>query len=541
MFPAGVEVTGPLGSLDEIGCPPAMAAGPGPVRFSAESGVLTAMDLSDPALPVVLGQSGPGVSVRSMSVVEPGLVAATTMGSGLQVVDVSDPAHMVLVSEVRADPGVVWSIARSGSVAWVVADFGRLEAYDLSDPARPVKVAEVFGDGSRTSITNIAVRGGLLAMTSQGPSGTTRLDLVDVSDAGAPHVRGGVAVPVTNDALGHMALGAGYAALGNSTGGPVRLVDISDPDAPQVRAALASGAEGGLALRGGLLFAKDAGRLNVFDVSDLAHPVPVRSQTMASGRGELAVRGDTLASSLSPSNGILLYDISNPAAEIPLVRRLTPAASTLSLDWSEPDLALGGPGVIDTSDATRAYLRFPPLADAGLPPASARVAGFPGFLALAQGPDGLVVYPLTSGGPPAVRSGLPARVTACVGAPFELTVDAAAETGPLSYQWYRGEAPIAGAVGATLRIGAYSPGRDGGNYRCVVSNACGAVREPATGFVQVTSCTADFNCDGMADGFDYADYVDAFETGESRADVNFDGFVDFFDYSAFVGAFERGC
>lgn len=55
------------------------------------------------------------------------------------------------------------------------------------------------------------------------------------------------------------------------------------------------------------------------------------------------------------------------------------------------------------------------------------------------------------------------------------------------------------------------------------------------------ACPADFNGDGFIDGFDYDEYVDAFETGDMAADTNGDGFLDGFDYDDFVTIFELGC
>ena len=56
-----------------------------------------------------------------------------------------------------------------------------------------------------------------------------------------------------------------------------------------------------------------------------------------------------------------------------------------------------------------------------------------------------------------------------------------------------------------------------------------------------TLCLPDVNRDGFLDFFDYADFVDAFRSGDARADFNRDGFTDQFDYAAFVQAFETGC
>lgn len=51
----------------------------------------------------------------------------------------------------------------------------------------------------------------------------------------------------------------------------------------------------------------------------------------------------------------------------------------------------------------------------------------------------------------------------------------------------------------------------------------------------------DFNLDGFLDGFDYDDFVQAFEEGVPESDFNGDGFTDGFDYDDFVTAFETEC
>ncbi len=59
------------------------------------------------------------------------------------------------------------------------------------------------------------------------------------------------------------------------------------------------------------------------------------------------------------------------------------------------------------------------------------------------------------------------------------------------------------------------------------------------------TCRVDFDGDGFVDFFDFAAFVDCFETNTcppgKNADFDGDGFVDFFDFSAFVEAFEEGC
>ena len=54
-------------------------------------------------------------------------------------------------------------------------------------------------------------------------------------------------------------------------------------------------------------------------------------------------------------------------------------------------------------------------------------------------------------------------------------------------------------------------------------------------------CKADFNLDGFVDGFDYDDFIVAFETGAPAADTTADGYIDGFDYDTFMESFEQGC
>ncbi len=138
----------------------------------------------------------------------------------------------------------------------------------------------------------------------------------------------------------------------------------------------------------------------------------------------------------------------------------------------------------------------------------------------------------------------PAPQSTCPSGTGSFTV-AASGTDPFTYQWRKGGTPIDTAVNpsagtATLTLTHVQPA-DAGSYDCVVTTPCGGVTSnPAT----LTICTADFNCSGFVDCFDYEAFVGCFENqacGEGSADFNGDGFVDFFDYADFVEAYETGC
>jgi hypothetical protein len=54
-------------------------------------------------------------------------------------------------------------------------------------------------------------------------------------------------------------------------------------------------------------------------------------------------------------------------------------------------------------------------------------------------------------------------------------------------------------------------------------------------------CYADFNGDELLDLFDFLDYVNAFNAGDSEADCDQGGGMDLFDFLCFVNAFNAGC
>jgi len=78
----------------------------------------------------------------------------------------------------------------------------------------------------------------------------------------------------------------------------------------------------------------------------------------------------------------------------------------------------------------------------------------------------------------------------------------------------------------------------GGNFRCIVTNACGSV---TSNEATLTICAADFNCNGFVNGDDFDSYIAAFVSGDLSSDFNRDGFVNGDDFDAFVPVFELGC
>jgi len=153
----------------------------------------------------------------------------------------------------------------------------------------------------------------------------------------------------------------------------------------------------------------------------------------------------------------------------------------------------------------------------------------------------------------------PESVTVCpfVTATFSLVT--AAGSGPFTYQWqWQPSGPgtewaalVDGINTDNLGTPAFDVSRAstpsmnitsisglGGNFRCIVTNACGSV---TSNEATLTICPADFNCDGFVNGDDFDAFVDAFGVGNIAADFDNNGFVNGDDYDAYVIAFEAGC
>lgn len=160
-----------------------------------------------------------------------------------------------------------------------------------------------------------------------------------------------------------------------------------------------------------------------------------------------------------------------------------------------------------------------------------------------------------SGGPVVLAP--PANSAYCVGGDVTMSVVAAGSG--LTYQWQRFEEEHSDWMdiddltyddGSTV-VGSHSPtmhasntgGGAAGLFRVIVSNTCASVASaPCT----LSTCIADFNCDGLVEDSDFSVFVVAYDildcTDPSmpaycRSDLNFDGFVDDADFSIFVVAY----
>ena len=161
----------------------------------------------------------------------PTLEAAQYGGSGLMVVDVSDPMHAEQAALlVPTDP--FKAVAVSGRSAFVVDRAGAFRVLDISDPPLVHQVGQIGLTGTIYDLALLAVGPGDIAYVVASPSVySPRLWVVDASTPTAPALVAQLAID-TSSVLSlalhgqHLYLGAGFNEL--------LVVDVSQPTAPAV-------------------------------------------------------------------------------------------------------------------------------------------------------------------------------------------------------------------------------------------------------------------------------------------------------------------
>ena len=178
--------------------------------------------------------------------------------------------------------------------------------FDVVDAAGTMRrIGEYLGDGFPR---DIAAAGALVFVADQ-PAG---LLVVDVSDPAAPAVTGRLSLgrePVTGvvvpDVRSWDAAPPPVAVMASGTAG-LQVVDVSDAGAPLVAAPIASaGRFAGAAMWGARLFVAGDGALRVFDLTDSGQPALVAESDLGGAAGPVAV-GEELVFAATPGE-ILIF------------------------------------------------------------------------------------------------------------------------------------------------------------------------------------------------------------------------------------------
>lgn len=226
-------------------------------------------------------------------------------GSGLTILDVSNPDQPVSLHSLTARSGSVTGIAFNGTRAYLAAGTA-LEIVNIADPSAPVHLGMLeLGVPMRS----VAVSNGLAYLAGTG------LAIVDVSNEVAP------TLVATYDLPGYpldLAVEGtlAYVAVGSSGG--LHIVDVTDPAHPVDRGAYdTDGSAYALALDGDDLYLADGrdGGLVVFDVSDPDAPTVRGTYAALSEARDVALVGDVLYVADARYDDLVhILDVSNPTS-----------------------------------------------------------------------------------------------------------------------------------------------------------------------------------------------------------------------------------
>ena len=147
-----------------------------------------------------------------------GNTAYVGVGPRLVVLDVSNPASPVVLGQSAVLPGTVMYVAVAGTLAYVVAGGAGLRVVDVSNPAAPRQVGYYPGRAEGVAVS------GTLAYVAAGD-----LLVVDVSNPAAPRELGFYDTP--GYAYG-VAVSGTLAYVADEEGG-LRVVDVSNPASPR--------------------------------------------------------------------------------------------------------------------------------------------------------------------------------------------------------------------------------------------------------------------------------------------------------------------
>ena len=366
-------------------------------------GGLQIVDVSDPSQPGEVAYIDMDSAPNGL-VVSDGLLYASEIIGGLHVFDVSDPANPLEVGQyVTTSEEWARCVQKEGDTLYMgvtQVGNGHLRSFyilDVSDPTHPVKAGEITGEEENTIPLNASVSGhhAYLAYTSGG------LDIVDVSDPGAPRKLGSYAGKVSDvSVVGEHA----YVAAGD---GGFQVLNVSDPTEPTLGYTYSTGDEiHAVWSVGDIIYSASGGNgLEVFDASDPANPVLIGTAIVPNAKVVDVAISEQYAYVMARTfewtdeitrAGLFVFDISDPAhpREVGFLFR-----TSHSLTLYDHYVLLGGSVIVDVADPTN------PVEVGRIPgPGAKDVVVSDGFCYMAAEDNGLCIADISDPANPEVLS-----------------------------------------------------------------------------------------------------------------------------------------
>jgi len=225
------------------------------------------------------------------------------LGSGLRVIDISDPASPVEVGFYDT-AGDAWDVAVAGEYAYVAGYAAGLQVIDISDPTAPTQVGTYNTSGASCGV---AVWGDYAYVADYSAG----LQIISISNPLAPTLVG------TYNTPGYcygVAVWGDYAFVADDTYG-LQVINVSNPASPTLAGTYnTSGSARNVALSGKHAFVADYGAgVQVIDISNPASPTLVGNYNTSGSTRGVAVWGDR-AYLADMGSGLQVVDITNPAS-----------------------------------------------------------------------------------------------------------------------------------------------------------------------------------------------------------------------------------
>jgi PKD repeat protein len=265
---------------------------------------LVILDVSDPAHPAVIGQTGvlPGI-VQGVAV-SGNYAYVADGGGGLRIINISDPAHPSEVGFYDT-PGVAYGVAVSGNYAYVADGGAGLRIINVANPAHPTEAG--FYDTPGYAF-GVAVSGNY-AYVADDYAG---LRIINVADPAYPTEAG--YCETLYYARG-VAVSGNYAYVADDYAG-LRIINVADPAYPtEVGFYDTPGVAYGVAVSGSYAYVADwdAG-LRIINVADPAHPSQASFYDTPGWAESVAVAGNyAYVADGYGGQRLRIINVSNPA------------------------------------------------------------------------------------------------------------------------------------------------------------------------------------------------------------------------------------
>ncbi|MCB1184279.1 hypothetical protein KDM41_12660 [bacterium] len=301
---------------------------------------LRIVDVSDPAVPTIIGQVATGSEGAAGVAVAGSWAYLAAASTGLQVVDVSNPAAPALTATIPVD-GIARNIRILGEYAYLAAgDYmgSHIHVYDISVPGSPALVHTLDTPGSADRITFDAP----MAYVSQAWS----LLVLDLTAPALPVIVGSLAVPTRDVAVvGDVA----YLAADQSD---LLVVNIADPALPAVVDHVETNGFGGHVAAAGDRIYLCASDLHVITAVP-AGAADSLSATATAGRAVgVSVLGDRVCVADS-TGGLSVFDAADPSAPVLLGSLPLPGPAVHAVqsgDHAFVACEAGGLQIVDLAD-----------------------------------------------------------------------------------------------------------------------------------------------------------------------------------------------